>query len=592
MELATTQSVLMQIQPTIQRFARMLASVLQLEVEIVDENLCRVAGTGAYGKFLGRQLSGNSRLLRHVLETKTEKVVTQSRFDPLCEGCDSKENCREKAFLGTPVILQDRCVGVISLIAVTHEQQEHISDNLREFSDYVRHISTIFVSKLLEDQGPGDNISKIFATMIDNMDQGVLVVDDESRVQFVNQTALKTLGVVQNNIIGKPIRFRPLTFESNFTHGHMQHIVSWDDKSELIIGQLHNIQGRQLFLMAFHQSHTSFSVANAPDEPHIEQLVGECRVMRQLKRLISRIAPSPSSVMVVGESGTGKEVVARAIHKLSGRRNKPFIAINCAAIPEQLLESELFGYVKGAFTGASANGKTGLIQAANTGTLFLDEIGDMPLMLQAKLLRAIEAREILPIGASSPIQVDIRIISATNQNLAQFIAEGKFREDLFYRLNVIPITLPLLRERQEDIELLVHYFLHLHTRRLGSVYPGIAPDVVEILRKHRWPGNLRELSNLMEYLVNVVPSGEVIDSTLLPSNLLNNGTTEQSDVTEVSEAHLSLDDAGGTALEEMEKQMIREALSRHNSKKQVADELGIGIATLYRKIKKYELLNT
>ncbi|EKP8483987.1 sigma-54-dependent transcriptional regulator [Escherichia coli] len=592
MELATTQSVLMQIQPTIQRFARMLASVLQLEVEIVDENLCRVAGTGAYGKFLGRQLSGNSRLLRHVLETKTEKVVTQSRFDPLCEGCDSKENCREKAFLGTPVILQDRCVGVISLIAVTHEQQEHISDNLREFSDYVRHISTIFVSKLLEDQGPGDNISKIFATMIDNMDQGVLVVDDESRVQFVNQTALKTLGVVQNNIIGKPIRFRPLTFESNFTHGHMQHIVSWDDKSELIIGQLHNIQGRQLFLMAFHQSHTSFSVENAPDEPHIEQLVGECRVMRQLKRLISRIAPSPSSVMVVGESGTGKEVVARAIHKLSGRRNKPFIAINCAAIPEQLLESELFGYVKGAFTGASANGKTGLIQAANTGTLFLDEIGDMPLMLQAKLLRAIEAREILPIGASSPIQVDIRIISATNQNLAQFIAEGKFREDLFYRLNVIPITLPPLRERQEDIELLVHYFLHLHTRRLGSVYPGIAPDVVEILRKHRWPGNLRELSNLMEYLVNVVPSGEVIDSTLLPPNLLNNGTTEQSDVTEVSEAHLSLDDAGGTALEEMEKQMIREALSRHNSKKQVADELGIGIATLYRKIKKYELLNT
>ncbi|HAL7157463.1 TPA: sigma-54-dependent transcriptional regulator [Escherichia coli] len=592
MELATTQSVLMQIQPTIQRFARMLASVLQLEVEIVDENLCRVAGTGAYGKFLGRQLSGNSRLLRHVLETKTEKVVTQSRFDPLCEGCDSKENCREKAFLGTPVILQERCVGVISLIAVTHEQQEHISDNLREFSDYVRHISTIFVSKLLEDQGPGDNISKIFATMIDNMDQGVLVVDADNRVQFVNQTALKTLGVVQNNIIGKPVRFRPLTFESNFTHGHMQHIVSWDDKSELIIGQLHNIQGRQLFLMAFHQSHTSFSVANASDEPHIEQLVGECRVMRQLKRLISRIAPSPSSVMVVGESGTGKEVVARAIHKLSGRRNKPFIAINCAAIPEQLLESELFGYVKGAFTGASANGKTGLIQAANTGTLFLDEIGDMPLMLQAKLLRAIEAREILPIGASSPIQVDIRIISATNQNLAQFIAEGKFREDLFYRLNVIPITLPPLRERQEDIELLVHYFLHLHTRRLGSVYPGIAPDDVEILRKHRWPGNLRELSNLMEYLVNVVPSGEVIDSTLLPPNLLNNGTTEQSDVTEVSEAHLSLDDAGGTALEEMEKQMIREALSRHNSKKEVADELGIGIATLYRKIKKYELLNT
>lgn len=591
MVLATTQSVLMQIQPTIQRFARMLASVLQLEVEIVDDNLCRVAGTGAYGKYLGRPLSGNSRLLRYVLESKKEKVVTHSRFDPLCEGCDSKENCREKAFLGTPVILQDRCVGVISLIAVTHEQQEHINDNLREFSDYVRHISTIFVSKLLEDQSGSDNISKIFSTMIENMDQGVLVIDEDNRVQFANQTALKILGAAQNNMVGKSVRFRPLTFESNFTHGHMQHIVSWDDKSELIIGQLHHVQGRQLFLMAFHQSHTSSSVSIATDEPHIEQLVGECRVMRQLKRLISRIAPSPSSVMIVGESGTGKEVVARAIHKLSERRNKPFIAINCAAIPEQLLESELFGYVKGAFTGASANGKTGLIQAANSGTLFLDEIGDMPLMLQAKLLRAIEAREVLPLGASSPVQVDIRIISATNQNLGQFIAEGKFREDLFYRLNVIPLTLPPLRERQDDIELLVHYFLHLHTRRLGLVYPGIAPDVVTLLRHHQWPGNLRELSNLMEYLVNVVPSGEVIDSTLLPPNLINNGKAPEPVGAVAHMAQLLSDDTGGTALEEMEKQMIREALSRHSNKKQVADELGIGIATLYRKIKKYELAN-
>ncbi|MBJ3592268.1 sigma-54-dependent transcriptional regulator [Salmonella enterica subsp. enterica serovar Saintpaul] len=590
MVLATTQSVLMQIQPTIQRFARMLASVLQLEVEIVDENLCRVAGSGAYGKFLGRQLSSNSRLLRHVLETKQEKVVTHSRFDPLCEGCDSKDNCREKAFLGTPVIFQERCVGVISLIAVTHEQQEHINDNLREFSDYVRHISTIFVSKLLEDQGGNDSISKIFSTMIENMDQGVLVIDEDNRVQFANQTALKILGVAQNTMTGKSVKFRPLTFESNFTHGHMQHIVSWDDKSELIIGQLHNVQGRQLFLMAFHQSHTSAAVSLATDEPHIEQLVGECRVMRQLKRLISRIAPSPSSVLIVGESGTGKEVVARAIHKLSERKNKPFIAINCAAIPEQLLESELFGYVKGAFTGASANGKTGLIQAANSGTLFLDEIGDMPLMLQAKLLRAIEAREVLPIGASSPIQVDIRIISATNQNLAQFIAEGKFREDLYYRLNVIPLTLPPLRERLEDIELLVHYFLHLHTRRLGLVYPGVTPDVVALLKQHRWSGNLRELSNLMEYLVNVVPSGEVIDSTLLPPNLINNAKAPEQVMPVVNMMSALTDDANGTALEEMEKQMIREALSRHNNKKQAADELGIGIATLYRKIKKYELM--
>lgn len=588
---SNTLSVLMQIQPTIQRFARMLSSVLQLEVEIVDETLCRVAGTGAYGKSLGRRLNADSHLLRYVLETKQEKVVSHSRFDPLCDGCVSKDNCKEKAFLGTPVIYQAQCVGVISLIAVTHEQQEHINDNIQAFSDYVRYVSSIFVSKLLSDQNGNDNIQKIFSTMIEYMDQGVLVMNSDNQVKFANQPALNVLGVTAGNMIGKTIQFRPLTFERNFTHGHMQHVISFEDQSELIIGQLHTIQDQQLFLMAFHQSHSTSPLSLAQDEPKIEQLVGECRPMRQLKKLIRRIAPSPSSVLITGESGTGKEVVARAIHTLSTRRSNPFIAINCSAIPEPLLESELFGYVKGAFTGASANGKTGLIQAANSGTLFLDEIGDMPLTLQAKLLRAIESREVQPVGASHPIPVDIRIISATNQNLDRFIADGKFREDLYYRLNVIPLQLPPLRERQDDIELLIHYFLHLHTRRLDLLYPGIAPDVITLLKRHRWPGNLRELSNLIEYLVNVVPSGEVVDVTLLPPNLISSGRPSEYDPTSARALSAGREEESVTALEEMEKQMIREALSRYSNKKQAADELGIGIATLYRKIKKYELLD-
>lgn len=426
--------------------------------------------------------------------------------------------------------------------------------------------------------------------MLDNMDQGVLVVSQEQKVKFVNQAALKILGVSQGNMVGKEIHFRPLTFAQNFIRGHVQHVISIDDKKELIIGQLHAIQDQWLFLMAFHQSHSSAEITAPQEGPQIEQMVGECRPMRQLKKLITRVAPSPSSVMIAGESGTGKEVVARAVHKLSDRKDKPFIAINCAAIPEQLLESELFGYVKGAFTGASANGKTGLIQAANHGTLFLDEIGDMPLTLQAKLLRAIESREIQPVGASHPVPVDIRIISATNQNLDRFIADGKFREDLYYRLNVIPLRLPPLRERQDDIELLIHYFLHLHTRRLELVYPGVAPEVIALLKGYRWPGNIRELSNLMEYLVNVVPSGEVIDLSLLPPNLVSSGKTgEREGASGTTGGRAAKEEEGVTGLEEMERQMIRDALSRYSNKKQAADELGIGIATLYRKIKKYEL---
>ncbi|OAT25267.1 sigma-54-dependent transcriptional regulator [Buttiauxella ferragutiae ATCC 51602] len=585
-----TQSVLMQIQPTIIRFAKMLASVLQLEIEIVDINLVRVAGTGPYAKSLGRKLNANSRLLKHVIESKKEKVVTQSGVDPICEGCTDKQNCREKAFLGTPVMFQNSCVGVISLVALNCEQQERIKDNLREFSDYVQHISNIVISKLLEDQSGESNASGILLSLIDNMDQGVLIFDKNNQLKFANPVALKILKSNHEQLLGKTISARALTFQNSFTSGNMQYIISLDNRSEIIIGQLLTVQENQIFLMAFHQSHTVINTDSSNEVPQIEHLIGECQPMQALKRLIGRIAPGPSSVMITGESGTGKEVVAWAIHKLSNRNDKPFIAINCAAIPEQLLESELFGYVKGAFTGASTNGKQGLIQAADQGTLFLDEIGDMPLVIQAKLLRAIEAREVQPIGSSRPIPVDIRIISATNQNLEKYVSEGKFREDLYYRLNVIPVILPPLRDRKEDLSLLIHYFLNLHTKRIGLVYPGIAADVMALLAAYQWPGNLRELSNMMEYLVNVVPSGEVITTSLLPPNIVNQrhivvdfsrARTEQPQ--EISE----LPEHGAHALEEMEKQLIAEALVRHGNKKLAADELGIGIATLYRKIKKY-----
>jgi transcriptional regulator with PAS, ATPase and Fis domain len=266
---------------------------------------------------------------------------------------------------------------------------------------------------------------------------------------------------------------------------------------------------------------------------------------------------------------------------MSDRVDKPFIAINCAAIPDQLLESELFGYVKGAFTGASSKGKTGLIQAANQGTLFLDEIGDMSMTLQAKLLRVLEEREVMPIGSNTAVPVNIRIISATNRNFSEMIATNKFREDLYYRLNVIPIHLPTLKERGKDIELLIHFFLDIHTRKIGVSYPGITPAVMLRLNAYHWPGNVRELSNLIEYLVNVVPEGDVIDIDLLPPYFEGTVLEQKNDHQIIDESIMSL--------EEMEKIRIEEAISRLSNRKLVADELGIGIATLYRKIKKYGL---
>ncbi len=391
----SNQCLLMQIQPTILRFAKMLASVLQLEVEIVDANMVRVAGTGPYGKFFGRQLEGDSRLLRYVIEHQREKIVTHTSEDPVCEGCSCKESCRERAFLGVPIMVEENCIGVISLVAFNPEQQARLNNNLQEVCDYVQHISSIFVAKLLDSRGLSDGVNKVFLSLMNHMDQGCLLLDEKSQLLYANEVALKQLNCQQEALLGCEIGLRPLTFAQQGLTGHLQHIVTLGDRQELIIGQLHHVQGQQLFLMAFHQSHGTPSQPLEPDEG-VSMLIGESKPMRALKKLLHRIALSPSSVLVCGESGTGKEVVARAIHRLSPRRDKPFIAINCAAIPEQLLESELFGYVKGAFTGASSTGKQGLIQAAQQGTLFLDEIGDMPLTMQAKLLRVLELREVTP----------------------------------------------------------------------------------------------------------------------------------------------------------------------------------------------------
>jgi transcriptional regulator with PAS, ATPase and Fis domain len=226
-------------------------------------------------------------------------------------------------------------------------------------------------------------------------------------------------------------------------------------------------------------------------------IVGETPCMRAVQDLVARIAASPSNVLIVGESGTGKEMVARAIHAGSPRRHRPFIAVNCGAIPEGLMESQLFGHVKGAFTGA-IQASVGLLGAANGGTFVLDEIGELPPALQVKLLRVLEDREVRPVGATKTSRVDVRIIASTNRDLSAEVQAGRFREDLFYRLNVIRIAMPSLRERTEDIPRLAAHFVEKLNAKLGATYQGIESDALDALMAYRWPGNVRELENVLE----------------------------------------------------------------------------------------------
>jgi len=298
--------------------------------------------------------------------------------------------------------------------------------------------------------------------------------------------------------------------------------------------------------------------------------------MQEILKLLEKIIPTKSTVLILGESGTGKGVLAEFIHYNSPRKDRPFISINCSAIPENLLESELFGYKKGAFTGAVSD-KKGLLELADKGTLFLDEIGDMPLNLQAKLLKFLESGEFIPLGDTVKKQVDVRIIAATNKDLEALVKEGKFREDLYYRLNVIEIKIPPLRERKEDIPALVYFFIEKLSKEHGKAIKGVTSEALTYLINYPWPGNVRELKNVIERAI-ILATGEYITVEELPERIRGERETFSSTKT-LKEA-----------LEEFEKNIIYNTLKQCSFNKEAAAKiLGIDLATLYRKLKKYQL---
>jgi len=313
-------------------------------------------------------------------------------------------------------------------------------------------------------------------------------------------------------------------------------------------------------------------------EELFEDIIGTSAPMQQLFELVRRIAPENSTVLIEGESGTGKELIARAIHKQSPRARQPFIKINCGALNENLLESELFGHEKGAFTGAIRR-KKGRFELADGGTLFLDEIGDVSPAMQVKLLRVLQEQELERVGGEETIRVDVRIICATHRNLTKLVMEGAFREDLFYRLSVIPIKLPPLRERKEDIPALAAHFLG--KRRAAGKEKKITPAGLELLMNYSWPGNIRELENLLERL-QVISPGEEIDPQLIAAHL-SGGTFSAA----VNYENLPLEQA----VEAFERNLILHALKKAQGvKNQAAKLLGIRTSTLYYKLEKYGLL--
>ncbi|MFE8703356.1 sigma-54 interaction domain-containing protein [Cytobacillus sp. FJAT-54145] len=444
---------------------------------------------------------------------------------------------------------------------------------------------------------------EIVETIVENAFEWLVVVNQQGEIIYINKNYCDFLQVNRNDVIGMHV--------TDVIENSRMHIVAETGKEE--IADLQYIRGNYMianripiisngevvgaFGTVFFRdtqewkkmnSHVKSMLAKIQTyiqdidrsvKYGIEDILGESKEIRSLKEKVKMIAATDISVLIRGESGTGKELFAHSIHQLSNRSHQPFVKINCGAIPEHLLESELFGYEEGAFTGAKKGGKKGKFQLADGGTLFLDEIGDMPLNMQVKLLRALQEGEIESVGSTKTLSVDVRIIAATNRPLEKMMEEKRFREDLFYRINVIPFRIPAMRERMEDIPFLLEFFIKKITQRSGKRINHVEEEVLDVFNSYSWPGNIRELENVIEAAIHLT-SNESITVDSLPDYI------KDTSLYPLGKKKLK------EILEETERKILQQSLNKYSDDKLAAAKvLGISKSTMYEKLKKYNLEN-
>lgn len=583
---------LLDIKEHVKKYASAISSLINVDVGIVDKNMVRVTGTGLYKNIEGVYALGS--VYKNSLETGKTNIIENPRQHDLCTECLDKNKCREKLEIATPIYCRDEIVGVIGLVCFSDEQKKKILSDIDSYLSFTKQIAEFIGIKFYEYQ---ENLMQkdresTLNTIIDNISKGVIISDCNDVIININNIASAKLKL-KSDVLGKTMK---LVSQNDY-------LMNEEVFNMVIENEEYNVAGKIIPLKSFNKTRSNafvfedvkkisrniLEMTSSDNMITLENIYGTSAATQSLKENIQKIANTNSTVLITGESGTGKELVARSLHSHGNRRNKPFVVINCSAIPDTLLESELFGYVKGAFTGASQNGRMGKFELANTGVIFLDEIGDMPLYLQAKILRVIQEKKIERIGSNKSIVLDIKIIAATNVDLEKKIMEQKFRGDLYYRLNVIPIKLLPLRERKEDIIPIINSLIDKYNRLSDKYVHSIDEDVKKALINYEWPGNVRELENVMELMISMSGSNGVISSDLLPDNILHHFDTAPSSVEE-----LILNDKSELEdFEKIEKVYIEKSLEKYGddteSKKYIADKMSIGLTTLYRKMKKYNI---
>ncbi|HDK7168082.1 TPA: sigma 54-interacting transcriptional regulator [Clostridium botulinum] len=583
-------STLLEIQDTVAKYANIISNIIKVDVEIVDKNLCRVAGTGIYKNEINKDISKEGYVYAQVIKTGDKQIIKNPGQHYLCKKCNHRDNCVEKMLVCTPIILNEDIIGVIGLVCSEEGQRNYFIENFDSYIQILDQISDFISTKSYEhlEIERSHMMVNLLNQIIDSVDKGVLVTKN-NEIVHMNTSAMKQLKLKANNI-NKKIA---ISSTSEYIMGGEVYTITIDNEKFELMGKiipvfpiLSSYDTIFVFEEIKHLKSKICKVSGGREVIKVEDIIGESKAMIQLKNRIKKIASSSSTVLITGESGTGKEVIARAIHCESDKNTNPFIAINCGAIPDALLESELFGYVRGAFSGADPNGRVGKFELANKGIIFLDEIGDMPLYLQVKILRVLQERKLVRIGSNHLIDLDIRVIAATNKDLKKLIKENKFREDLYYRLNVIPLKIPPLRDRKEDIDLLMKMLIKKYNVLFGKSVHKVDKECRDILMNYPWYGNVRELENAVEFMINMADDSGMVTMNMLPPNIVENKNSQV----------YGMDmDEDIKPLKDIEKEYILRALDIYGhdtkGKQLAAKRLGIGIATLYRKLEEMKHLS-
>ncbi len=581
----------------VQQVAEAIASVLSVEVTIVDNELCRIAGTGRYALSIGERLDKDSAFAR-VLRDRQGFIISSPGQDSACMTCDMKTACTEQAEVCGPILLDEEAIGIIALIAFDENQRRTLLAQSDRLLDFLDRMADLLANKVAEQERVLQlkTMQKQIETIINTVQEGIVATDINGRIINLNSAAAGMLKMDQEEarshylmdyLPGLPVLYlleqkKEWTNRETFrmSNGRKNYfIVStklWREGDEIcgLVATLRELSEVRKFV-----SH----ISTQTHYYSFDMILGNSPVMAKVKQEAAQAAAGNSTVLIQGESGTGKELFARAIHCAGERREKPFIAINCAAIPEALLESELFGYEEGAFTGAKRGGKPGKFELADGGTVFLDEIGDMSLSIQSKLLRVLQERRIERVGGVGSSPIDVRILAATHKDVEVMVGRGEFRQDLFYRINVFPLHVPPLRERTEDFPLLIDTFLARYCQALKKKIHGIEAGVYKWLLQYSWPGNIRELENTVEYLANI-ESANMITEKYIPDRIKLAVNSSQ-DLNTGNNAFNII------PIEALERQAILQALQHFGTttegKEKAARALGISKATLYRKLKEF-----